>query len=105
MCVFRAYEDFDWLQQSFFSQENVPGLQGIIVSEFTIYMLWKVYFSLKALHLSKVFFLSTVSTFAVKSISVAVKHTDQSTQTTWCVLLALRTLTVQMYLDQIDERK
>lgn len=30
VCVFRAYEDFDWLQQSFFSQENVPGLQGII---------------------------------------------------------------------------
>ncbi|TRY55009.1 hypothetical protein DNTS_020750 [Danionella cerebrum] len=30
VCVFRTYEDFDWLQQSLFSQENVPGLQGII---------------------------------------------------------------------------
>lgn len=34
VCVFRAHEDFEWLQQSLFSQENVPGLQGIIVSEF-----------------------------------------------------------------------
>lgn len=32
MCVFRTYEDFDWLQQNFFSQENVPGLPGVIVS-------------------------------------------------------------------------
>ncbi|XP_066522071.1 sorting nexin-5 isoform X2 [Hoplias malabaricus] len=30
VCVFRTYEDFDWLQQSLFSQEDVPGLQGII---------------------------------------------------------------------------
>uniref|UniRef100_A0A673LJX0 Si:dkey-28n18.9 n=1 Tax=Sinocyclocheilus rhinocerous TaxID=307959 RepID=A0A673LJX0_9TELE len=30
VCVFRIYEDFDWLQQSLFSQENLPGLQGII---------------------------------------------------------------------------
>lgn len=35
VCVFRTYEDFEWLQQSLFSQENVPGLQGIIVSEFS----------------------------------------------------------------------
>lgn len=35
VCVFRIYEDFDWLQQSLFSQENLPGLQGIIVSEFS----------------------------------------------------------------------
>uniref|UniRef100_A0A8C2BFS8 PX domain-containing protein n=1 Tax=Cyprinus carpio TaxID=7962 RepID=A0A8C2BFS8_CYPCA len=31
--VFRTYEDFVWLRQSLFSQENLPGLQGIIVSE------------------------------------------------------------------------
>ncbi|XP_026116325.1 sorting nexin-5 isoform X2 [Carassius auratus] len=30
VCVFRMYEDFDWLQQSLFSEENLPGLQGII---------------------------------------------------------------------------
>ncbi|XP_051985657.1 sorting nexin-6 [Xyrauchen texanus] len=30
VCVFRTYEDFDWLQQSLFLQENVPGIQGII---------------------------------------------------------------------------
>ncbi|XP_065120575.1 sorting nexin-5 [Paramisgurnus dabryanus] len=30
VCVFRTYEDFDWLQQNLFSQENIPGLQGII---------------------------------------------------------------------------
>ncbi|XP_016418678.1 sorting nexin-5-like [Sinocyclocheilus rhinocerous] len=30
VCVFRTYEDFDWLQQSLFSQENLPGLHGII---------------------------------------------------------------------------
>ncbi|XP_057183801.1 sorting nexin-5 [Triplophysa rosa] len=30
VCVFRTYEDFDWLQQNLFSQENVPGLQGVI---------------------------------------------------------------------------
>ncbi|RXN03769.1 sorting nexin-5-like protein [Labeo rohita] len=30
VCVFRTYDDFDWLQQSLFSQENLPGLQGII---------------------------------------------------------------------------
>ncbi|XP_062853083.1 sorting nexin-5 [Trichomycterus rosablanca] len=30
ICVFRTYEDFDWLQQSLFSQEDVPGIQGVI---------------------------------------------------------------------------
>ncbi|KAL7891443.1 hypothetical protein AOLI_G00009190 [Acnodon oligacanthus] len=30
VCVFRTYEDFEWLQQSLFSQEDVPGLQGVI---------------------------------------------------------------------------
>ncbi|XP_076870673.1 sorting nexin-5 [Brachyhypopomus gauderio] len=30
VCVFRTYEDFVWLQQSLFSQEDVPGLQGVI---------------------------------------------------------------------------
>ncbi|XP_072540589.1 sorting nexin-5 [Salminus brasiliensis] len=30
VCVFRTYEDFEWLQQSLFSQEDVPGLHGVI---------------------------------------------------------------------------
>ncbi|XP_063072389.1 sorting nexin-6 [Engraulis encrasicolus] len=30
VCVFRTFEDFEWLQQSLFDQEDVPGLQGII---------------------------------------------------------------------------
>ncbi|CAL8401620.1 unnamed protein product [Arctogadus glacialis] len=30
--VDRTYEDFDWLQQHLFSLEDVPGIQGIIVS-------------------------------------------------------------------------
>ncbi|KAI4892766.1 hypothetical protein NFI96_032339 [Prochilodus magdalenae] len=30
VCVFRTYEDFEWLQQSLFSQDDVPGLQGVI---------------------------------------------------------------------------
>uniref|UniRef100_A0A8B9KYV2 Si:dkey-28n18.9 n=1 Tax=Astyanax mexicanus TaxID=7994 RepID=A0A8B9KYV2_ASTMX len=30
VCVFRTYEDFDWLQQSLLSQEDVPGLLGVI---------------------------------------------------------------------------
>ncbi|XP_026863705.2 sorting nexin-6 [Electrophorus electricus] len=30
VCVFRTYEDFIWLQQSLFSQEDVPELQGVI---------------------------------------------------------------------------
>lgn len=28
--VARTYEDFDWLQQHLFSQEEVPGIQGVI---------------------------------------------------------------------------
>lgn len=28
----RTYDDFEWLQQSLFSQEDVPGIQGVIVS-------------------------------------------------------------------------
>lgn len=34
ICVFRTYEDFDWLQQSLFSQEDVAGLHGVIVRDF-----------------------------------------------------------------------
>lgn len=30
--VDRTYEDFEWLQQHLFSQEDVPGIQGVIVS-------------------------------------------------------------------------
>lgn len=30
VCVCRTFEDFEWLQQSLFSQEDVSGLQGII---------------------------------------------------------------------------
>lgn len=30
--VTRSYDDFEWLQQSLFSQEDVPGIQGVIVS-------------------------------------------------------------------------
>ncbi len=30
--VDRTYDDFEWLQQQLFSQEDVPGLQGVIVS-------------------------------------------------------------------------
>uniref|UniRef100_A0A3B4TPX7 Si:dkey-28n18.9 n=1 Tax=Seriola dumerili TaxID=41447 RepID=A0A3B4TPX7_SERDU len=29
--VVRTYEDFEWLQQHLFSEEDVPGLQGVIV--------------------------------------------------------------------------
>ncbi|CAN9512252.1 unnamed protein product [Ophioblennius macclurei] len=28
--VHRTYDDFDWLQQSLFSQQDVPGIQGVI---------------------------------------------------------------------------
>ncbi|XP_077583432.1 sorting nexin-6 [Stigmatopora nigra] len=28
--VNRTYEDFEWLQQNLFNQENVPGIQGVI---------------------------------------------------------------------------
>lgn len=27
----RTYDDFDWLQQHLYSQEDAPGLQGVIV--------------------------------------------------------------------------
>ncbi|XP_030634322.1 sorting nexin-32 [Chanos chanos] len=30
VCVFRTFEDFDWLHQNLCGQEDVPGLQGII---------------------------------------------------------------------------
>ncbi|KAI5615012.1 sorting nexin-5-like [Silurus asotus] len=30
ICVFRTYEDFEWLQQSLFSQDDVAGLYGVI---------------------------------------------------------------------------
>ncbi|XP_026801305.3 sorting nexin-5 [Pangasianodon hypophthalmus] len=30
ICVFRTYEDFDWLQQSLFAQDDVAGLHGVI---------------------------------------------------------------------------
>lgn len=32
--VHRTYEDFEWLQQHLFSQDDVPGIQGVIVSIF-----------------------------------------------------------------------
>lgn len=32
--VNRTYDDFEWLQQHLFSQEDVPGIQGVIVSTF-----------------------------------------------------------------------
>lgn len=32
--VHRSCEDFEWLHQHLFSQENVPGIQGVIVSTF-----------------------------------------------------------------------
>lgn len=28
----RTFDDFEWLQQHLFSQEDVPGIQGVIVS-------------------------------------------------------------------------
>lgn len=34
--VNRTYDDFEWLQQHLFSQEDVPGIQGVIVS--TLFM-------------------------------------------------------------------
>ncbi|KAM9482863.1 sorting nexin-6 [Clarias gariepinus] len=30
ICVFRTFEDFDWLQESLFSQEDIAGLHGVI---------------------------------------------------------------------------
>ncbi|XP_046728233.1 sorting nexin-6 isoform X2 [Silurus meridionalis] len=30
ICVFRTYDDFEWLQQSLFSQDDVEGLYGVI---------------------------------------------------------------------------
>lgn len=30
--VHRTYDDFEWLQQHLFSQEEEPGIQGVIVS-------------------------------------------------------------------------
>lgn len=36
----RTYEDFEWLQQHLFSQEDVPGIQGVIVSNRTGCFLW-----------------------------------------------------------------
>lgn len=35
--VDRTYDDFEWLQQHLFSQEDVPGIQGVIVSTFVSY--------------------------------------------------------------------
>lgn len=32
--VDRTYDDFEWLQQHLFSQEDVAGIQGVIVSTF-----------------------------------------------------------------------
>lgn len=30
--VHRTYEDLEWLQHNLFSLEDVPGIQGVIVS-------------------------------------------------------------------------
>lgn len=45
--VARTYDDFEWLQQHLFSQEDVPGIQGVIVS--TLFHLCTTYthFSVK----------------------------------------------------------
>lgn len=32
--VDRTYDDFEWLQQHLFTQEDVPGIQGVIVRIF-----------------------------------------------------------------------
>lgn len=37
--VHRTCEDFEWLQQHLFSQEDVPGIQGVIVSTLYIFLL------------------------------------------------------------------
>lgn len=35
--VDRTYDDFEWLQQHLFSQDDEPGIQGVIVSTFVSY--------------------------------------------------------------------
>lgn len=41
--VHRTYDDFEWLQQHLFSQEEVPGIQGVIVStSFQPRSVWRV---------------------------------------------------------------
>lgn len=32
--VDRTYDDFEWLQQHLYNQEDVPGIQGVIVNPF-----------------------------------------------------------------------
>lgn len=32
--VDRTYDDFEWLLQHLFAQEDVPGIQGVIVNAF-----------------------------------------------------------------------
>uniref|UniRef100_A0A3Q3B515 Si:dkey-28n18.9 n=1 Tax=Kryptolebias marmoratus TaxID=37003 RepID=A0A3Q3B515_KRYMA len=36
--VDRTYDDFEWLQQHLYSQEDVPGIQGVIVSTLLVYL-------------------------------------------------------------------
>lgn len=38
--VDRTYDDLEWLQQHLFSQENVPGIQGVIVSTASLSVLF-----------------------------------------------------------------
>lgn len=40
--VNRTYDDFEWLQQHLFSQEDVPGIQGVIVSIFFMDSSWRL---------------------------------------------------------------
>ncbi|KAI5109491.1 sorting nexin-5-like [Silurus meridionalis] len=39
ICVFRTYDDFEWLQQSLFSQDDVEGLYGVIVRDIIYYLI------------------------------------------------------------------
>lgn len=40
----RTYEDFEWLQQHLFSQEDVPGIEGVIVSTLFLFYFYFLYF-------------------------------------------------------------
>lgn len=33
----RTYDDFEWLQQQLFFQEDMPGIEGVIVSTLLLY--------------------------------------------------------------------
>lgn len=47
--VYRTYDDFEWLQQHLFSQEDVPGIQGVIVSTL-LYLCTICYLTCKPMH-------------------------------------------------------